>query len=162
MKMNLLKIMFAVAVLMFVSFAGATSLRAQYGDHKGHGRDASQKSVASKTAKFETVAKTDALYTGAIDAHDKAAAVRMNGKDGAFKGKVAKLYTPRGGNLLILNFDDDYKSALTAVLKKENFSKFPDLSQLDGKEIVVSGKFTEFKGSPQIEISDPKQIVIVK
>jgi len=108
------------------------------------------------------VAKTDALYKNALDAHDKAAAEKLIAKDGAFKGKVAKLFTPRGGSVLILNFDSDYKTALTAVLKKGDFSSFPDMSQLEGKEIVVSGKFTEYKDSPQIVISDPKQIAIVK
>ncbi len=160
MKTNLLKMMFAAAVMMFVSFAGAASLRAQddSGRKHDHEHDASQKSVASKSAKFETVAKTDALYTGAIDAHDKTAAGKMIGKDGAFKGKVAKLFSPRGGSVLILNFDDDYKTALTAVLKKADFSKFPDLSQLEGKEIVVSGKFSDYKDSPQIVLSYLKQI----
>ena len=52
MKMNLLKIMFASAVLMFVTFAGAASLRAQDGDHKSHDHEGGQKSVASKSAKF--------------------------------------------------------------------------------------------------------------
>ena len=162
MKTSLLKMIVASAVLMFFAFAGAANLRAQDGDHRGQGREGSQKSLASKTAKFVTVAKADALYTGAIDAHDKTAAAKMAGKEGSFKGKVAKLFSPRGGNILILNFDDDYKTALTAVLKKENFSKFPDLSHLDGKDVVVSGKFTEFKGSPQIELTDLKQIAVVK
>jgi bisphosphoglycerate-independent phosphoglycerate mutase (AlkP superfamily) len=162
MKMNLVKMMFAAGVLTFVSFAGAANLRAQDDDMRKHDHEASQKSVASKTAKFETVAKTDALYTGAIDAHDKVAAGKMIGKDGTFKGKVAKLFSPRGGSVLILNFDSDYKTALTAVLKKADFSKFPDMSQLEGKEIVVSGKFSDYKDSPQIVLSDLKQIAVIK
>ena len=122
----------------------------------------SQSSVASKSAKFQNVAKTDALYTGALDAHDKAGAEKMIGKSGAFKGTVTKAFTPRSGGIVILNFDDDYKSAMTAVLKKSDFSKFPDVSDLVGKEIVVSGKFMDFKGSPEIELSDPKQVALVK
>lgn len=155
--------MFAVASLVFVSLAGAANLRAQDDKHKhDHGHEASQKSVASKSAAFGTVAKADKAYTSAIDAHDKSAASKMIGQDGAFRGKVAKLYTPRSGGVLILNFDDDYKTALTAVLKKDDFSKFPDMSQLDGKEVVVSGKFTDFKGNAEIVLTDPKQIALVK
>jgi micrococcal nuclease len=75
---------------------------------------------------------------------------------------VTKAFTPRSGGIVILNFDDDYKSAMTAVLKKSDFSKFPDVSQLVGKEVVVSGKFMDFKGSPEIELSDPKQVAVVK
>lgn len=162
MKMDLLRAAFAAAVLAFVSFAGVQNLRAQDDDHKSHGKQASQKDSASKSAKFETVAKTDKAYTSAIDAHDKAAAGKMVGQDGAFRGKVAKLFSPRGGSVLILNFDDDYKTALTAVLKKDSFSKFPDMSQLEGKEVVVSGKFAEYKGNTEIVLTDPKQIAIVK
>ena len=153
MKMDLLKAMFAAVMFTLVSFAGAASMHAQ---------DSPQKEVASKKARFESVAKTDALYTGALDAHDKAAAEKMIGKDGAIKGKVTKIFTPRGGSILILNFDRDYKTALTAVLKKGDFSKFPDMTQLEGKEIVVSGKFIEFKDNPEIALNDPKQIAIVK
>jgi len=121
-----------------------------------------QSSAASKSAKFQSIAKTDALYTGALDAHDKAGAEKMVGKSGAFKGTVTKAFSPKSGGLVILNFDDDYKTAMTAVLKKSEFSKFPDLSKLVGEEVVVSGKFMDFKGSPEIELNDPKQIALVK
>jgi len=122
----------------------------------------SQSSAASKSAKFQNVAKTDALYTSALDAHDKAGAEKLIGKTGAFKGTVTKAFTPRSGGIVILNFDDDYKSAMTAVLKKSDFSKFPDVSDLVGKEVVISGKFMDFKGSPEIELSDLKQVALVK
>ena len=89
-------------------------------------------------------------------------AEKLIGKAGSFKGTVSKAFTPRNGGLVILNFDDDYKSAMTAVLKKSDFAKFPDLSELVGKEVVVSGKFMDFKGSPEIELSDPKQVALVK
>ena len=125
-------------------------------------QDSPQSSVASKSAKFQNVVKTDVLYTGALDAHDKSGAEKLIGKSGAFKGTVTKAFTPRNGGLVILNFDDDYKSAMTAVLKKSDFSKFPDVSDLVGKEVVISGKFMDFKGSPEIELSDPKQVALVK
>jgi len=139
--------------LMVIGIFAVTAAAAQ---------DSPQSSVASKTAKFQNVAKTDALYTGALDAHDKAGAEKLIGKSGAFKGTVTKAFTPRNGGLVILNFDDDYKSAMTAVLKKSDFAKFPDLSELVGKEVVVTGKFMDFKGSPEIELSDPKQVALVK
>lgn len=153
MKRIFSRTMIAVAALMMVALLGVGEAEAQ---------DSPQKAAASKTAKFESVAKTDALYTGAIEAHDKAAAGKLVGKDGAFRGTVVKVYTNRTGSVLILNFDRDYKTALTAALKKSEFSKFPDMSQLDGKEIVVSGKFIDFNGNTEIVLSDPKQIAVVK
>jgi hypothetical protein len=149
---------------LFYSLVRTTTLIAVaiFAFSAANAQDSPQSSAASKSAKFETVAKTDALYTGAIDAHDKASAEKLIDKKGSFRGTVTKAFTTKGGGIVILNFDEDYKTALTAVLKKSDFSKFPDVSQLVGKEIVVSGKFIDFKGNPEIELTDPKQIAVVK
>ncbi len=94
--------------------------------------------VASKTAQFGTVDKDDAAYKDALDAHE------------------------RDGDLIVFDFDPNYRTAITAVLKNPDFPKFPDVKTLDGKEIVVSGKFVDYRGKAQIELTDPKQIKIVK
>jgi len=153
MKVNFYTVPARLAVIALISLFAAAAAIAQ---------DSPQSEAASKTAKFDTIAKTDAIYKGALDAHDKAGAEKLIGKTGSFKGKVTKAFTPRKGGLVILNFDDDYKSALTAVVMKADFSHFPDLSKLVGQEVVVSGKFVDFKGSPEVELTDVKQIQIVK
>jgi hypothetical protein len=121
-----------------------------------------QSDVADKKATFASVAKTDKSYTDAIDAHDLAKAKSLEGKKGAFKGTVAKIFVPNTGGVLILNFDNNYKIALTAALRKDDFSSFPDMNQLLGKEILVSGKFEDFKGATEILLTDKKQIAIVQ
>jgi hypothetical protein len=121
-----------------------------------------QTEAASKTAKFGGVGKTDAAYTGALDAHDLAGASKLVGKDGAFRGTVTKAFEQRDGSLVVLDFDPNFRTALTAVLRRADYAKFPDVRALEGKEVVVSGKFTEFRGRAQIELSDPAQIRIVK
>lgn len=118
--------------------------------------------LASKTAKFGAVDKDDAAYRNALDAHDLAGALKLVGKDGAFKGTVSKLYEERDGDMVVFDFDPNYRIALTAVLKNPDFPKFPDVKTLDGKEIVVSGKFVDYHGKGQIELSDPLQIKVVK
>src|SRR5438552_11715267 len=118
--------------------------------------------VASKTAKFGTVDKDDAAYKNALDAHDLAGALKLVGKSGAFKGTVDKLYEERDGDMVVFDFDPNYRTALTAVLKNPDFPKFPVVRDLKGKEIVVSGKFVDYHGKGQIELADPKQIKIVK
>ena len=128
----------------------------------GFAQESPQTAVASKTAKFETVKKTDASYLKAIDAHDFAAADKLLSQAGSFKGTVVKAFSPRSGTVLILNFDADYKTALTAVLKKADFTNFPDVSQLVGKEVVISGTFTKFNGASQVELVKPSQISIVQ
>ena len=121
-----------------------------------------QSDSADKKARFETVAKTDKLYTDSIDAHDLAKAKAMEGKQGSFRGTVAKVFVPNTGSVLILNFDNDYKTAVTAALRKNDFSSFPDMSQLVGQEIVVSGKFQDYRGATEILLTDKKQISIVQ
>ncbi|HZE70758.1 MAG TPA: hypothetical protein VE135_14710 [Pyrinomonadaceae bacterium] len=118
--------------------------------------------VASKTAKFEAVDKDDAAYKNAPDAHDLAGAQKLVGKEGSFRGTVSRFFEERDGDLIVFDFDPNYRTALTALLRNADFPKFPDVKMLDGKEIVVSGKFVDYHGKAQIELSDPKQIKIVK
>ena len=122
---------------------------------------AAQEPAVSNTTKFGTVSKTDAAYTAALDAHNKDDAANMVGRSGSFRGTVSKVFMPGKGSIVILNFDEDYKTALTAVIKKADISKFPDLEKLVGHEIVVSGKFIDYKGNAEIELTDPKQILLV-
>jgi len=124
-------------------------------------QEGSQASLASATAKFGTVAAADGSVKSAIDAHDLKAASGMVGKAGSFTGTVTKIYTPKSGSIAIINFDRDYKTALTAVVKKSNFGKFPDLTKLEGQKVLVTGKFIDFKGATEIDLDSPDNIKIV-
>jgi hypothetical protein len=118
--------------------------------------------VASKTAKFETVDKDDAAYKNALDAHDLAGATKLIGKEGSFRGTVSKFFEERDGDLIVFDFDPNFRTALTELVRNAEFPKFPDVKTLEGKEIVVSGKFADYHGKAQIGLTDPKQIKIVK
>jgi hypothetical protein len=120
----------------------------------------SQSDVASTTASFGTVSSSDATYTSAIDAHALADALKLTDQPGAFKGTVAKLFEPRG--LAIVEFDEDYKTALTAVVRGANWNKFPALTNLIGKKVLITGKFAQFKGAAQIIVDKPDQIKLVQ
>jgi hypothetical protein len=121
-----------------------------------------QKEVASKTAAFEMIAKSDEAYQKARDAHDLDGAHKVLGQSGSFKGTVTQLFEERDGDLVILDFDKNYRTALTAIVRNADFPKFPELKALEGKEIVVSGKFTDYQGRAQIELTDPAQIKLVR
>jgi outer membrane receptor protein involved in Fe transport len=121
-----------------------------------------QAAAASRTARFDTVEQTAATYREALEAGDLAAARKLIGKRGTFRGTVARVFTPKGGNLVILNFAEDYKTAVTAVLRKPDFSRFPDLGGLPGKEILVTGKLVDYEGRPEIELKTPGQIRLVR
>ncbi|HYT49032.1 MAG TPA: hypothetical protein VEL78_01485 [Pyrinomonadaceae bacterium] len=86
----------------------------------------------------------------------------MTGKDGAFKGTVTNIYEERDGDVLILNFDLQYRNALSAVLRNADFPKFPDMKALKDKEVVVTGKFVDYYGRGEINLTQPDQIKLVK
>ena len=121
-----------------------------------------QAELASKTAKFEKVAKADDAYKKALDAHALADAQKQIDKEGAFKGMVAKVFEPRSGAMVILNFDENYQSALTAMTRKENFDKFPALTNLIGKEVLITGKFAQFQNRVEMVLTNPAQIKLVE
>ena len=121
-----------------------------------------QREVASGTASFATIARSDDAYQKARDAHDLDGAHKVLGQTGSFKGTVTQLFEERDGDLVILDFDKNYRAAMTAIVRNVDFSKFPDMKALEGKEIVVSGKFSEYQGRAQIELTDPGQIQLVR
>ncbi len=118
--------------------------------------------VASKTAKFGTVDRDAAAPKNALDAHDLTGAQKLIGKEGSFRGTVSKIYEERDGDIVVLDFDPNYRTALTAVLRNADFPKFPDIRTLEGKEVVVLGKFVDYHGTAQIELTDPAQIKLIK
>lgn len=120
----------------------------------------SQSDVASKTATFGKISNTEEAYKSALDAHALDLALKQVDKEGAFKGTVTGIYEPRG--LAIMNFDKNYRTALTALLKGGDFEKFPDLKTLVGKEVLVTGKFISFQGRAEIVLTNATQIKLVE
>ncbi len=122
----------------------------------------SQSDVASKTAKFEVIPPTNETYKTALDAHALDLALKQVDKEGAFKGTVTGIYEPRSGGLAIVNFDKNYRTALTALLKGADFDKFPDLKILVGKDVLVTGTFIAYQGRAEIVLTNTAQIKLVE
>lgn len=120
-----------------------------------------QPAVALK-AKFATVPAGSSAVKAAIPANDLAGAGKLIGKRGSLQGTVAQLYSPRDHDIAILDFAKDYKSAVTAIVKPANYSKLPSLQSLVGKHVLVTGTFTAYQGRPQIEVTSPSQVKIVR
>jgi len=128
------------------------------GERKAHPEQAS---VAAKK-EFATAGEKDAAVTKALDASKLAELKKLEDKDATFKGTVAKVFTARGNSMIILNFADNYKEAATAVLRPKYYDKFPDLKKLDGKKVVISGKIVIYKDQPEIILTKPEQIKVIK
>jgi hypothetical protein len=121
-----------------------------------------QSDVASKTAAFEKIGKDAAPVKTALDAHDLAGGLKLVEKTNSFRGTVSKLFEPRNGTIAILNFDLDYKTAMTAVVHVEDFSKFPELKGLVGRQILVTGKFIDYHGAPEVVLTSPDEVKVVE
>ncbi len=135
----------------------ATSLvRAQQGESAAK----PQSEVAAKS-NFQTVKADADEVKKAVPAVDLAGAKKLLGKDGAFTGKVVKVYTPDSNTVIILNFAQNYREALTAALRGRDFAKFPNMQQLKDKKVLVRGKFQEYRGAMEILLTDPAQIAII-
>ncbi len=139
--------------------APAVAPKADSADAKPPARE-KQGDVASATATFGKIAKTDDAYKSALDAHALDDALKMVDKDGAFKGTVAKVFEPRG--LAIVEFDNDYKTALTAIVRGTNFSNFPALTNLIGKEVLVTGKFIKYRDAAEMVLDKPDQVKLAQ
>lgn len=121
----------------------------------------SQASVASKGA-FGTVKASDAKVKGAKPATDLKAAKALTGKSGAFVGTVTKVFAPKSNSVVLLNFAQEYKTALVGAIDDQDFAKLPDLAKLKGKKVLLTGKVVDFKGQPQIQIDSPDDVRLVE
>jgi DNA/RNA endonuclease YhcR with UshA esterase domain len=119
-----------------------------------------QAAVASTNAVFGAISTNDAVYKAALEAHALDDAKKLIGTNGTFKGTVVKLFEP--GGMTILEFDNDYKTALTALVRSTNFSSFPVLTNLIGSNVMVTGPFIDYRGKAEMILEKPEQIKLVK
>ena len=96
------------------------------------------------------------------------AALTSKDKDG-LKAAIGKTATVRGKVVKTTNYQQkiafiDLEGGFTVVCFKKNFSKFTEAPEkmYAQKEIEVTGKVTEHKEKPQIEITGPDQIKILE
>jgi hypothetical protein len=112
---------------------------------------------------LSTVAASSPAVKNALAATDLAGAQKMIGKTGAFQGTVTKVYSPSDHDLLILDFAKNYKEALTGFVGKSDMAQFTGLAAMvEGKRVLISGKFIAYHGNPEIVLTSPTQIVLVK
>lgn len=142
--------------------AGVAAAHAAAQKEKAADRPAqkSQASLAAKTA-FATVAANDPALAKATPAADIAAVRKLSGREAALQGTVAKVYASDGNGIVILNFSKNFREAATAVVKPSNYAKFPDLLTLTNKKVLVTGRVREFRGRPEIELTEASQVKVV-
>jgi hypothetical protein len=139
-----------------ISAAGASQLRPGK-------MNPEQATVASKTAKFETISSKNPLLRKALDAKNLAGGMKLVGKNGSFTGTVTSVYSPKGHFSVYIDFAEPWKNAISAQLQVADYAKFPVLSALRGKHLLVIGKFNAYQNThPQIVVRSTAQIKIIR
>ena len=85
------------------------------------------------------------------------------GKEAIVCGRVASARWAMNSNRrpTFLNLDAAYpKQLFTVVIFEEHRAKFspPPEEQFKDKNVCVTGKIEEFRGTPEIVVTDPKQV----
>jgi DNA/RNA endonuclease YhcR with UshA esterase domain len=76
-------------------------------------------------------------------------------------GPVINVYTASSGTVF-LDFGAQYPdNPFTAVIFDSSASKFKNLDSLQNQNVEVKGKIKDYKGKPEIVLTEPDQIKIV-
>lgn len=166
--------MFPFRLLILSSVAGAFLLS------RAHAQDASglfkgqtitpkqsasnrpaQSALARKGA-FPTVSAKDPAFVHAIPATNLVGVHAKLNQSATFSGTVVKVYLSKSNAHVLLDFAANYRSAGVGLIDAKNFRQFPDLRQLTGKRVLVSGRVLTFKDQTQIDLATPNAIRLVK
>lgn len=75
-------------------------------------------------------------------------------------GKVASVFVSKNGTVLI-NFDEKHPNAtFVAVIKPENPVAYDNIKE--GVMLTISGKIEDYKGKPEIILTESAQIIKVE
>jgi hypothetical protein len=121
-----------------------------------------QAELAAKDKAFAKISPDSPEVKKATPASDLGAAKAAVGKPGAFVGVVERVFSPASNSVVLLNFAQDYRKAVVGQVRAADFGKFPDLKKLEKKRVLISGKVTEYKDRPQVELTTPASIKIIE
>ena len=78
------------------------------------------------------------------------------------EGKIVRTYN--SGKACFLNFHEDWKNHLTAVIFATDFENFPDSPEKHylGKRVRIIGKIKKYKGAPEIVLNDATEIEVLE
>jgi hypothetical protein len=144
-------------------FVSSLAIACTFGLAHGRRPGLAQDLGASKTAKFATVSAKSADVRKALDAKNLAAGLKLAGKKGSFVGTVVSVYTPRNHAGVYLDFSQPYKNSISGQILAANLAKFPSLSVLSGKRVLITGKFFVYERThPEVAIDELTDIKLVK
>lgn len=104
----------------------------------------------------------------AVDSQDLSQLSKMISRDVLVVGKVESVFIPKGENKVILNFGSDFRNCFKAVIDQRDFEKWGTKDpqkirkMFEGQYVAVDGLVTEFQRKPQIAVTLPHQLRMVK
>lgn len=147
--------------LTLALLSGTFAVVPAHAQKSGKAKSKPQIELASKGA-FPIVKASDAKVKSALPATNLAAAKKLVGKTKGVVGTVSKVFAPKSNNFVLLNFAKDYKTALIGLVNFKDYSKFPKLTQLSGKKVLLTGKIVMYKNAPEVLLENAGSISIVK
>ncbi len=108
-----------------------------------------------------------ATQSAPISANDKDAIEKATDSVATIIGKVSEAHWITSGSIMFIDFAGNKRGDFTAILKVANREALDKAfagdiaAALDLKKIAVTGKIVKYKGTSQIEIITPDQIVIL-
>jgi len=84
------------------------------------------------------------------------------GQTRTVEGTIVRTYRYEKGNVIFLDFHDPYQGYFEVIIWRENWKNFPFAPEVfyKGKEVRVTGLIKDYKGSPQMELTSPRQIEV--
>jgi len=83
---------------------------------------------------------------------------QLTGQYVTVKGKVFGLKD--FGSMTLVNLGAAYPNQLATIVLKGEAKEHFATNEIDGKDLTVTGIVTEYKGKPQIVVTDSKQLSI--
>lgn len=82
------------------------------------------------------------------------------GKQVTVTGVVAQISARP--SVTFLNFDQLFPSnRFTAIIRKKSTNEFENVSALKGKAVAVTGKVIEYRGKPEMELTNKSQLKVL-
>ena len=84
----------------------------------------------------------------------------------AVQGECTAAFVPESGAVVVLNFAEDYRTAITVPIFRDHYDKWPGGAETIkeayvGKTLLIEGLATSYRDAPQIKVAHPGQLRVV-
>ena len=98
------------------------------------------------------------VYGQQAKEYSAAEAGKHVGETATVTDKVANVFESKAGNIF-LNFGPRYPNQVfTAFIPKDSADQFPNVKELNGRTVSITGKIVLYKGKPEIVLDHPSKL----